>query len=319
MKKKVLLISHKYYDYHNVIKKGIERLGCDCDGYCFAHGFFYRLFNFIPCFGMFATKIRENHFRRHILNYSNPYDAVIVIKGSALSAENHEMLRRLNPSAKFSLYVWDDVAQDKSELAIRHYYDKVFSYSPLDSDKYGMVYRPMFYDDTIGDTVVEKDIDIFYIATYRKNRLDFIDRIVDNTRPYGLKYKIIIRNSLHRFMASLDNVRHWYYFKFRNVPYEDMFAFLKRSKCSVELCPPGQNALTTRSFEALHTKTKIITTNRLIIQSDYYHPDNVLIVDEKNPIIPEAWIRTPFHEIEKSISDKYSLETFCRELLTFDC
>lgn len=319
MNKKVLLISHRFYDYHNVIKKGIERLGYDCDGYCFTYGFFFKLFNIIPCFGRLATIVRDNHFRRHILNYSNPYDVVIVIKGSALSPRNHEMLRKLNPSAKFSLYIWDDVAQDKGELAIRYYYDKVFSYSPIDCKEYGMIYRPMFYDDTMDNTAVEKDIDIFYIATYRKNRLGFIDKVVANTKPYGLKYKIIVRNSLHRFVFHLGNLRHWCYFKFRNVSYGEMFSYLKRSKCSVELCPPGQKALTTRSFEAIHTKTKIITTNPLIKNCDYYNPDNVLVVDEQNPIIPEGWIRTPFREIGEGVLNRYSLDSFCRELLSNDC
>ena len=317
MKLKVLLISHKFYDYHNVIKDGIERLGYDCDGYCFANGFLYRLFLHIPYCEKISKKIRENHFRRHIPKYANPYDFVIVVRGSALSVKNHELLRQLNPSSKFSLYIWDDIAYDVEELAIRHFYDKVFSYNPQECKKYGMIFRPMFYDNSIDNGGLNKDIDIFYIGTSRSNRADFMDRIVENTKSYGLKYKIIIRSNLYRFLIDRKKVHHWRYSNFRNVSYYEMFTYLKRSVCSVELCPQGQEALTTRAFEALYTKTKIITTNRSISQYDFYNPSNVLIVDEENPVIPVEWIQEPFCEIEKSVLDKYSLDVFCRELLSF--
>lgn len=313
---KVLLISSAFYGYHCVIRKGIEKLGFECDEYIFAHGFLYNILSILPISGKISDKLRDNHFKRHISRYAHPYDKIVVIKGSCISNENHRLLRELNPAAKFSLYIWDDIALDMGELDIMQYYDKVFSYNPQDCLKYNMIFRPMFFDNTIDKPAMKKDIDLFYIASYRKNRIKFIEKVLENTKAYRIRYKVILKSSLPFFFSRCDNIKHWRFFRFHALPYQEMYSFLNRSRCSIELCRPGQEALSTRAFESLYTQTKIITTNESIKDYDFYCADNVLVVDENNPSIPEWWIKTPFYHIDKCILEKYSLDSFCSELLT---
>lgn len=314
---KVLLIAPQFYGYHKLIRKEIERMGYRCDEYLYPDGFFFNLFSITPILKRWSNLIKDFHLRNSINKNRESYDIVLIIKGSEISLKNHLLLRQLFPDAKFSLYIWDDIELDRGEIDVMKFYDRVFSYNPNDCKKYNMVFRPMFFDQSILlDYSTPKDIDLFYIASYRPNRLCFINRIFNNTQIYNLVYKIILRCSLFSFIRHIENIKHIKYFNFLKVPYRDMVQYLSRSKCSIELCRPGQESLSTRSFEALYTKTKIITTNASIKSYDFYNPVNVLVVDEENPIIPLEWVNLPFQDIDKELLKKYTLQTFVQELIT---
>lgn len=64
-----------------------------------------------------------------------------------------------------------------------------------------------------------------------------------------------------------------------------MIAVLAISKAQIEIQHPSQKGLTTRAFESLGTKTKLITTNPAIRQYDFYNSNNILIIDRNNPVI----------------------------------
>ena len=97
--------------------------------------------------------------------------------------------------------------------------------------------------------------------------------------------------------------------------YDVMINYLGKAKCCVELCRPHQKSLSTRSFEALGTRTKVITTNQSIKNYDFYNPQNILVVDENNPIIPADWINEPYTNIKDEILNRYTLQYFVRTLL----
>lgn len=313
---KVLLVSPPFYGYHSVIKSEIERQGHHCDEYLYPNGFIYVILSLFPFLKNIYNSMKDRHFRTNINKFKAAHDIVLVVKGSEISNDNHILLRQINPNAKFILYIWDDIKLDVGELNVMKYYDSVFSYNSKDCEKYSLNFRPMFYDQSIvidNDSI--KDIDLFYIASYRPDRLHFINRVIKSVKIHRTTNVIILRCSFLNFLSRIENLAFKELFKFRKVPYNEMMRLLCRSKCSIELCRPGQESLSTRSFEALYTKTKVVTTNKTIENYDFYHPSNVLIVDEFNPVIPYDWIHIPFKELDPNIMEKYSLYTFVKELI----
>jgi len=53
---------------------------------------------------------------------------------------------------------------------------------------------------------------------------------------------------------------------------------------------------------------KLITTNSDIVNYDFYNPQNILVVDEKNPTIPASFFETKYIPIPAAIFNKYTLE-----------
>ena len=68
-----------------------------------------------------------------------------------------------------------------------------------------------------------------------------------------------------------------------------------------------------RTFEALSLGIKIVTTNKDIVNYDFYNPQNIFIVEDENTLIPEDFFDTPF---DNSFSMKgYSINQFVIKLL----
>ena len=66
----------------------------------------------------------------------------------------------------------------------------------------------------------------------------------------------------------------------------------------MEIQRTEQVGLSFRIFEALGHRKKLITTNKDIVNYDFYHPQNILVVDENTIEIPEEFVTSPYVEIE---------------------
>ena len=62
-------------------------------------------------------------------------------------------------------------------------------------------------------------------------------------------------------------------------------------------------------------KRKFITTNKDIVNYDFYNSNNILVIDRKNPIIDFDFLMTPYEELDENIYYKYSLENWILEVL----
>ena len=69
-------------------------------------------------------------------------------------------------------------------------------------------------------------------------------------------------------------------------------------------------------MECLAYNTKLITTNKDVINYDFYNENNILIVDKIEEIekIDINFFKSPYLELSKEILDKYSFEGFFKEI-----
>ena len=52
------------------------------------------------------------------------------------------------------------------------------------------------------------------------------------------------------------------------------------------------------------------TPDDKIVNYDFYRPENILVVDKNNPVIPKDFIDTPWKEIPDEIYKKYSISSW---------
>ncbi len=89
----------------------------------------------------------------------------------------------------------------------------------------------------------------------------------------------------------------------------------RRSRIVMDVQHPKQIGLTLRCLETLGAKRKLITTNQDIRNYDFYNPNNILVVDRNNPVVPKDFLNTPYTEVNKDIYDKYSITSWVKHIL----
>jgi len=90
------------------------------------------------------------------------------------------------------------------------------------------------------------------------------------------------------------------------------------SKCIVEICEEGQIGLTLRPFDALFTRRKLITTNRQIKFMDFYHPNNIYIIEDELLSGIENFMVKSYKQISDEIINKYEIKNWIMKNFTDD-
>jgi hypothetical protein len=95
---------------------------------------------------------------------------------------------------------------------------------------------------------------------------------------------------------------------------EQTLALVEQSHIIVDVHHPGQNGLTMRTIESLGAHKKLITTNSSVVQCDFFHSDNIIVIDRLSPVIPPAFFTSEYQTIAKPIYRKYSLAEWLQEI-----
>lgn len=313
---RILLVAPSFYNYWRQIEEEIRRKGDSVDTILFPHSFIIRLFELFSLFPSFVANYKIRYFNKKVLHTSNrTFKSIIVIKPSGVPQESMVFLKGLHPNSFYVSYIWDDIAIDKGTLGRLQYFDKNYSFSKHDCDEYGLNFRPMFFNDSIAYQNTIKDIDLFYIASYKKNRFELLKAYLQFAKIHNLKCLFILRCSFFLFLSDYKHYPYFKLFKSKQVKYKEMMRMMCHSRCAIEIPHKGQKGLTTRSIEAIPTHTKIITTNQYIKEYSLYNKDNILVVNEDAPEIDVKWLAKPFTHLPEEVMNFYSLSFFVQELV----
>ena len=96
------------------------------------------------------------------------------------------------------------------------------------------------------------------------------------------------------------------------IPFEENQKRMKESKIILDIHKEIQNGLTFRVFEAIGLNKKLITTNKDIINYDFYNPNNIFVWDEKITEIPRNFLDNEYEKLSDEIYKKYSLENWVK-------
>ena len=96
--------------------------------------------------------------------------------------------------------------------------------------------------------------------------------------------------------------------------FKDNLLASRKSKVLLDFVISEHKGLSLRTFEALGHDKKLITTNKEIAKYDFYHPNNIFILDNNFDDIP-AFLNKPYHHIEPKIKEKYSFGNWIKYVL----
>ena len=288
-----------------------------------SNSFFFKAL--LSLFPSFARKISELVYFYKLKKIAREkIDTVFLIKGDGVTRYFLSALKDRFLGAKFCLYSWDSVENNKHILSIYDLFESIKTFDYSDSIKRKWAYRPLFSSLSYRKPKtkpMQKLYDLSFIATNHSNRIEVVREVLNKNRALAFTsyFYLYVNNFpayfLYFFKSPMFFLSFFKYSHFKTLPYSLCLKIISQSRAVLDIEHPKQAGLTMRTIETLILGTKVITTNKHIKKSDLYHPTRVCVIDRKNPVIPKGFIKSSFKPLPITISVKYSTQNWLRDIL----
>lgn len=325
---KLLLIMPRFFNYPQIIIKELNNIGYEVD-----------FFDDRPSTNAWikaAIRINKNIIINYIRRYfeqvminirKKKYNVVFLISGQSLSF-TEEMIKEIKEcqsQAKFVLYQWDSQKNFPFIKVVHKYFDKCYSFDRYDTtENPNLKFLPLFYSQEYEQMGKIKKIkykyDFCFVGTAHPQKYKLINIMSEqlkNTYPNQFIY-FFYPSPIVFFYRKIRNpeLKRAHYKEFHFIPLkgQEIRDVFENSRCILDSPQTGQLGLTIRVLEALGSKKKLITTNKDIVNYDFYHPENIYVYDGKVDL-ENIFFTSEYFEIDYEIYKKYSLENWLKEIL----
>lgn len=316
--KRILFLSVITFGYEKVIANKLRTLGAKVDY------FDERPANSILVKGILRLKRslyqnQINAYYRKILKNSSSiaYDYLFVINGEVIPVFFLEEIKRMNPNCQFIFYTWDSFSNNPNAESILKYFDKKLTFDNNDAIKFKLEFRPLFFIKEYEDLnlIEHEDIkyDLLFLGTAHSDRYIISNIIVNWCKMNNLSsyaYYFMQSRSVYLFKSLFDRTFKVFDYKklnYKSLDINQIIRLYRESKVILDINHPKQNGLTMRTFEALGSGKKIITTNKEVKKYPFYNENNVFIIDRKNIELSKSFFESSFNKIDADLYFEMSL------------
>lgn len=321
-RKKVLFIGPKTFNYEQEIIKCLRGMGARVD--------YYNDRPFDSNIKKILLRLVPRLLKKEVFDYFSSilekskcvkYDYVFCVKLECFPLPLLEQLRLQQGAAKFVFYTWGSFLNNTNPLKCLKVFDRTLTFDSKDAIANGLVHRPLFYLEEYADvTDVERQYDLVFVGSVHIHRYKFIEQVLQRIGSKYQCYMYLFVPSRFLYFARKLFLFPVYGkskesdFKFAALSQREIVALFAESKAILDVCHHNQTGLTMRSIEALGAKRKLITNNVNIKEYDFFDPQNVLILDEKNIYIPNAFLESEYLPIDEKIYARYSIDGWIKEV-----
>ncbi|MCY0978741.1 hypothetical protein PGH12_10360 [Chryseobacterium wangxinyae] len=312
--KVVLLITYDNWGFNQYIADALEKKNYKVKHINF-HSFRYKYPSFYHKALNFFTKnfgianLKHTHYNQIILDQIKDLksiDTSIFIKADFLSKKT---IRAVNEKSRQSvLIISDSINRYPKTKNVLSLFDKVFSFEKKDCEKFGLRFKTNFIYKTIDEIPAKFKFKVFNISSF-DNRFPVIKKIAKALYEMKVYSKIMI-------FTSKENNEPYLEFSKKPISIDENNQLLIESEIMLDVSRNGQEGLSFRVFESLGLKKKLITTNKDIINYDFYNPENIFVIaDLDNIMIPQSFFENAYVPVSEQILNKYLIENWVDELV----
>ncbi|MDR1877015.1 MAG: hypothetical protein LBQ84_05265, partial [Flavobacteriaceae bacterium] len=241
-------------------------------------------------------------------------DKIIIIHAEWLAPETLDFCS--SKSKKMIAYHYDGIRRMPSISNTFDYFDKVYSYDKKDAKKYNLEFIPNFIYEQDSFEKDKKLKNAFNISSLDK-RTPILEKIAHALDVKNFPYEFIVvnRRQLNLYIPKIKTKINYLN---ELVTRETVLEKIRNSSIMIDIQRPEQIGLSFRAFESLGYHKKLITTNKDIVNYDFYNPDNILLIDPENIEIPDDFLNSEYQEIPQHILDKYNVKNWVKKILELD-
>ncbi|MFA9289623.1 MAG: hypothetical protein ACEQSF_00145, partial [Solirubrobacteraceae bacterium] len=288
------------YNEHNFrIKNPIDKL---------IHAFRKLFFNDYE----YKTQLKIKNAKTEILNkiesIETKVDYALIVRSDIYPID---IIKKIKDKSKKTIgYQWDGL--HRFPVIYKHiaYYDKFYVFDEKDKNTQNVSLLNNFYfdyDAKQDDAIYQ---DFFFVGTYIKERMSKIESLLTVLDDLQMTYKVIL---LSNQSIKCNNSK----IEITNKPlaYDDYLAYLKSSTICLDFLNNTHNGLSFRTFEALCFDKKLVTNNKNVKKYDFYHPNNIFILEKDNYNKLKDFLQKPYVKIEEKIKLKYGFKNWIEIVL----
>jgi hypothetical protein len=314
--KQVLFIGPQFFGYEQDIANELRSQGAEVD-FLPDRPFSSSVMKAVTRFRReWILPLADKYFLDSVEAFGRPhYDLIFVVQGEGLSLKTLSILRTLFPNARLVWYLWDSLRNKKSLVPNLSAFDECHTFDAADGKSYGMNSRPLFFSSGFSrESTQSFKHHLSFIGTVHSDRFKIVSNMIaalpDETKCYWYLYLQApwvfwaqkLGNPTYRD-ASITN------FRFDPMSKQEVQSVFFDSLAILDIEHPSQTGLTMRTFETMGANKKLVTTNALVKETDFYNPENILVIERDSiPNIPEAFLHTQYVSLPDAIYQKYSLK-----------
>ena len=324
--KRVLFFAPKFFGYEKKIAEKLKELGAIVDAYDERPGNSFITKSLLRLYSKGITNTTKLYYKKIVSGIkNNHYDYVFIVNLEAMNEDIISNLRSTFKTAVFILYMWDSSQNKKSLTRVYSLFDHCYTFDRFDADNIpGFKFRPLFYIDSYSHLPkVEKKYDLSFIGTAHGDRSFIVKKIHAQMEQTGLTfyYYLYLHNVILYFFLRLKNpklrqISSYREYSFKPLSESEVVDIIASSYAVLDIQHGKQTGLTMRTLEILGAEKKFITTNVDIVNYDFYHHNNILIINRDNPIIDKGFLKTSYKTLPPEIKFKYSIEGWLREVFS---
>lgn len=316
--KRILFISARFFGYEKLIKEELESKGAIVDYHDERpdNGFWTKALIRIDR-RLIARKTNAYYQRIIDSTRSKSYDHVLIVRGEAISPEMLQRLRKAQPVALMTLYLWDSMHYNPNARNLLDLFDRVFSFDRTDVEKHPkMRFLPLFYGREFERSAQWQGTPVYdacFIGTIHTDRYKILEKILQTLEAKGRKVFVFCYypSKLLFWLRSLINPRFRKFGKkhisFKSMTLLEVIDKFSKSTAIIDINRPNQLGLTMRSIEAVGAQRKLITTNSDILNYDIFNSETILIIDRNCNSIDEHFFKPNPLPYEEKTRKKYSI------------
>jgi hypothetical protein len=312
---KILFLCTDHFDLYKIFQNGIEQYtNYEVDTILYPK-FKYKnkkqkIQNFFS--KLFFRENLKHFFSSKAIIESIPkdvqYDYMLVICPDLLHQKHMPLLKSI--AKKTIVYYWDGFNHFPRYKESLSYFDDLFSFDPVDVEKYNLKFITNFY--FVQDRNTETKTDLFFLSSY-DSRYPVIKKIVSLLEKQNKKV-LIYQHTKDLNIIEKKQKNNLIKFIDTHIPFEKTTELMKETKIVLDIHKDIQHGLSFRVFEAMGLGKKLITTNADIINYDFYNPNNIFVWKKDTDKIPEYFLNTPYQELPENIYRKYSQENWIKTI-----
>ena len=319
--KTVLLLAPKFFGYELEIKKELENFGAEVIYFDERpkNDFLTKVFLRLNIKSLIQKKI--DVYYQNIISETKQKEIgyLFLVNAETVDVNKINLIKRYHPSIKVYTYMWDSVKNKKKSMQYLGVSDKFFTFDPNDTNINSKIqFLPLFYIRDYENLAAKdtNEFDISFVGTIHSDRY----QVVKSIETKGLKVfyyfyspsKILfkLQQLMHKNFKEIDP-KDIYFVSFKK---EQLLEAIAKSKAIIDIEHPDQKGLTMRTMEMIGAKKKLITTNSNIKEYDFYTPQNICIIDRKNPQVEKSFFESDYEELPNNIYVKYSLRSWIKEI-----
>ncbi|VTU08129.1 Uncharacterised protein [Actinobacillus indolicus] len=206
-------------------------------------------------------------------------------------------------------FQWDGMSRYPSIYDYVKLFDRFYVFDPKDVKNDFLPATNFYFDHNLNHLHFEYDF--YFLGAHNAYRKKIIIDFANfaKKRHWNINIIIISQKIKNIYPSNITELEIQ-----EAISFSDNLTLSKKAKVLLDFVIDEHKGLSFRAFEALGYNKKLITTNKEITKYDFYHPNNIFILDNNFDEIPD-FLEKPYQDIDPKIKEKYSFGNWIKYVL----